>query len=113
MENRRGFENVEAIAAVEGVDIVFLGPGDLAADLVDDFSRLGRIGSYDIPELARLMAEAERILKGRDDCWMGGLARDAAGGRALFDKGYHFVTPTADAWLLADAAKAMLEEVRG
>ncbi len=113
VETRRGFENVEEIAAVEGIDIVFLGPGDLAADLIDDFAQLTRLGSYDIPELDRLMTEAERIVKGRDDCWMAGLARDAAGGRDLLNKGYHFVTPTADIWLLADGAKAMLEGVRG
>jgi 4-hydroxy-2-oxoheptanedioate aldolase len=110
VETRRGFETVEEIAAVEGIDIVFLGPGDLAADLIDDFAQLTRLGSYDIPELERLMTEAERIVKGRDDCWMAGLARDAAGGRALLQKGYDFVTPTADIWLLADGAKAMLDD---
>ncbi|TPW30196.1 HpcH/HpaI aldolase family protein [Pararhizobium mangrovi] len=33
VETRRGVENVEAIAAVEEVDLVFVGPGDLAVSL--------------------------------------------------------------------------------
>lgn len=111
VETRAGFENVAEIAAVDGLDLVFLGPGDLAADLVDDFSKLGLIGSYDIPELDALMANAEGVVK--DGGYrMGGLARDAAGARKLLDRGYHFVTPTADIWLLADAARATVKSLR-
>lgn len=113
VETRKGFEHVEEIAAVEGIDLVFLGPGDLAGDLIDDFAQLARLGSYDLPELDRLMAEAERIVKARPDCWMGGLARNAAGAKALLDRGYDFVTPTADIWLLTDGARAVVGALKG
>jgi 4-hydroxy-2-oxoheptanedioate aldolase len=33
IETRLGLENLEAIAAVAGIDGVFIGPGDLSADL--------------------------------------------------------------------------------
>ena len=112
VETRRGFENVGEIAAVDGLDMVFLGPGDLTADLVDDFASLSKFGSYHNPELDRLMTEAEAIIHAQSDCWLAGISRNAAGGRALFAKGYDFVTPTADTWMLADAARSMVAETK-
>lgn len=113
VETRQGFDHVEEIAAVDGIDLVFLGPGDLAADLIDDFAKLARLGSYDLPELTQLMERAERAVKAQQDCWLGGISRDAAGSQALLAKGYDFVTPTADIWLLADGARAVVGTLRG
>ncbi len=113
VETQAGFANVAEIAAVDGVDLVFLGPGDLAADLIDDFAKLTRLGSYDIPGMAALMDNAVQAVRAAPDCWLGGLSRDAAGGKALLAQGYDFVTPTADIWLLADGAKAAVGALRG
>ena len=113
VETRRGFENVGQIAAIEGIDMVFLGPGDLSADIVDDFTELTNLASFKNSELDRLMAEAEAIILPRSDCWLGGITLDAAGGRKLFAKGYDFVTPTGDAWLLSDAARSIVTEMKG
>ncbi len=44
IETRRGLDNLEAIAAVEGVDGVFIGPADLAASF-------GHLGRPDHPEV--------------------------------------------------------------
>ncbi|RYE82550.1 MAG: 4-hydroxy-2-oxoheptanedioate aldolase, partial [Hyphomicrobiales bacterium] len=44
LETRAGLEQLEAIAAVEGVDGVFIGPADLAADL----GHLGRPGAPEV-----------------------------------------------------------------
>jgi 4-hydroxy-2-oxoheptanedioate aldolase len=44
IESRRGLDEVTAIAAVEGVDAVFLGPADLAASL-------GHLGQPEHPEV--------------------------------------------------------------
>jgi 4-hydroxy-2-oxoheptanedioate aldolase len=111
VETRRGVEDVAAIAAVEGIDMVIPGAGDLAADLVPDFAALGLYGEYRIPELPELLARAEQAIKSAGK-WLGGVARSPAGARALLARGYDFVTPTADIWLLADGAKAALQEVR-
>ncbi len=113
VETRRGFENIEQISAVEGIDMVFLGPGDLTAEIVDDFAALTTFGSYNYSELYRLMTEAEAIVSNRSDCWLGGISRNATGGRELFAKGYDFVTPTADAWLLSDAARSIITAMKG
>ncbi len=108
VETRQGFANIEEIAAVDGIDMVFLGPGDLSADIVDDFAKLDSLINDENSEFHRLMAEAEAIVSPRSDCWLGGISLDAAGGRKLLEKGYDFVTPTADSWMLADAAKSIL-----
>ena len=51
IETRLGLENLEAIARVEGVDGVFIGPGDLSADL-------GYVGNQGHPEVKRVIEDA-------------------------------------------------------
>ncbi len=111
VETRKGIENIDEIARVDGVDMVMPGAGDLAADLVPDFASRGLYGAYRMPELELLLERAERSVKDAGK-WLGGVARNPAGAKALLARGYDFVTPTADIWLLADGAKAALEEVR-
>ncbi len=77
-----------------------------------DRQRPLRPGRYDLPELERLMAHAERAVLARRDCWLGGIGRDAAGARKLLARGYHFVTTRADIWLLADGARATVAALR-
>src|SRR5579872_6294655 len=48
VETRRGLENLEAIARVEGVDGVFVGPGDLSA-------ALGFLGQPNHPEIVKII----------------------------------------------------------
>ena len=43
LESRKAIENVEEILAVDGVDIVLYGPGDLSADMGIDFIRDGHL----------------------------------------------------------------------
>ena len=112
VETRWGFENIDEIAAVDGIDAVFLGPGDLAADLASSFDALEAFGSETDDDLARLMDNARRAVSERSDCWLFGISRGAERGRELFEQGYDFVTPAADAWLLADGAKAIVAAMR-
>lgn len=51
IETRLGLSNIEAIARVEGVDGIFIGPADLAA-------ALGHIGRPDHPEVVRAIEAA-------------------------------------------------------
>lgn len=50
IETRKGLENLEAIAAVEGVDGLFIGPGDLSA-------AIGHAGNPGHPEVRRVIDE--------------------------------------------------------
>lgn len=112
IETKKGVENLPAILQVEGLDMIISGPGDLAADLVPDFSRLTEYGSYDGAELHALVAQIERGTKSAGR-WLGGVARHPRAAPGFFAKGYDFVTITADLWLLADGAKRALAEAQG
>ena len=56
VETKRGLENLERIARVEGVDGVFVGPGDLSA-------ALGYLGEPNHPEVVKTIDEAIRQIK--------------------------------------------------
>jgi len=111
VETKKGVENIKDILAVDGLDMLITGPGDLAADIEKDFERLTAYGSYDNPELNAMMEKMERTTKemGR---WLGGVARHPAQAPKFYAKGYDFVTITADIWLLADGAKRALKEAK-
>jgi 4-hydroxy-2-oxoheptanedioate aldolase len=51
VETRLGVENIEAIAAIEGIDGIFIGPGDLAA-------ALGHVGQTEHPEVLAAIEDA-------------------------------------------------------
>jgi 4-hydroxy-2-oxoheptanedioate aldolase len=56
IETRQGLRNLEAIAAVEGVDAVFIGPADLAADM-------GHLGNGQHAEVQAAIDDAFTRLK--------------------------------------------------
>jgi len=112
IETKQGVQNLPAILAVEGIDMIISGPGDLAADLAPDFSRLARYGSYDDAALHALVAQIEQHTRSAGR-WLGGVARHPRAARGFFAKGYDFVTLTADIWLLGDGAKLALAEAQG
>jgi 4-hydroxy-2-oxoheptanedioate aldolase len=56
IETRLGLDNIERIAAVEGVDGLFIGPGDLSA-------ALGHIGNPKHPEMQAVIEEAIRRIR--------------------------------------------------
>jgi 4-hydroxy-2-oxoheptanedioate aldolase len=112
VETRRGVENIEAIVAVDGIDMIFPGTGDLLADLVDDFEGLSGYGSYEHAELSAMIGKVEEVVK-QSPKWLAGVTRGVAGAKQMLDHGYDFVTPTADSWLLIDGAKQVLADMRG
>src|SRR5882672_9768428 len=56
IETRLAVDNLEAIAAVEGVDGLFIGPSDLAADL-------GHLGDYGHPEVRAAIEDAMKRIR--------------------------------------------------
>ncbi len=111
IETRKGVANLSEILEVEGIDMILSGTGDLAADLASDFSQLPEYGSYDDPELRALVTQIEQrtTAAGR---WLAGVARHPRAAPDFFARGYHFVTITADLWLLLDGAKSALGQAR-
>ncbi|KAH8200555.1 hypothetical protein TruAng_005273 [Truncatella angustata] len=96
IESRKAVENVEEIAKVDGIDMLFIGPNDLA-------SSMGYV-AFDHASIAEVQEASARILKASLD------AGKYAGHFALSaDIGFHFVNCGADivavtAWMSNEMA---------
>lgn len=98
IETRAAMGNLEAIAAVDGVDGIFIGPNDLAADM-------GYLGNWQHPEVWKVMEEAARRIRqcGRAP----GILVGEADGKRCLDLGYLFVAVGSDLVMLARGADAL------
>jgi 2-dehydro-3-deoxyglucarate aldolase/4-hydroxy-2-oxoheptanedioate aldolase len=104
IETLSALNDVDAIAGTPGVDVLFVGPGDLS-------TALGVPGRTDAPEFR---AAATRIIKAAKDNGIapGILARDVVHAASCLDDGYTFVGIGSDAMLLASAAQAVSSTLR-
>ena len=99
VESRAALANLDAIAACKGVDGVFIGPADLAADM-------GHPGNPAAPQVRAAIddAIARIIAAGKAP---GILSFDVEAARGYIDRGVRFVAVGADVTLLAGAARAL------
>ena len=97
-ETRKSLENLEAIAEVEGVDGIFIGPNDLSADL-------GYLGNWQHPEVWKAMEDAAKRIRKAGKA-PGILVGEADGQRCL-DMGYLFVAVGADTGMLVRGGDAL------
>jgi 4-hydroxy-2-oxoheptanedioate aldolase len=104
IETRAALENLEKIAAVDGVDGIFIGPSDLAADL----GRLGNPAHADVQAALRSAVERCRAI-GKP---AGTLAPVEADAKRYLDWGYAFVAVGADMGVLRKAADDLLSRFR-
>lgn len=100
IESRKGVEEVEAIAAVDGLDMLFVGPVDLSGDI-------GLLGQVDHAEVQALVARVERATKAAGKL-LGSIATPERSPEALFAAGYDLVVGDSDVGLLRDAALSSL-----
>ena len=91
VETRKAMASIDAIAAVEGVDGVFIGPNDLSADM-------GYLGNWQHPEVWKVMEDAAKRIRKAGKA-PGILVGEADGQRCL-DMGYLFVAVGSDNGLL-------------
>ena len=99
VETRKGLENLDAIASVEGVDGVFLGAADLSASL-------GHIGQPQHPEVVAAIDSALRLILAKGKA-PGLLATDEKVAASALDKGALFVAVGVDTLLLAQTTQAL------
>lgn len=101
VESKKGIENLDAIAAVPGVDGVFIGPSDLAA-------AYGHIGQTTHPEVAAII---ERAIAGirRAGKAVGILAVDDKVARRYIELGCSFIAVGTDVGLLARGAERLAQ----
>ena len=104
VETRAALDQLEAIAKVDGVDGVFIGPSDLAASL-------GRLGNPQHADVQSAMQDAVKRLKaiGKPAGILTGNEEEA---RRYIDWGYLFVAVGADVGLLARNADALAKKFK-
>jgi 4-hydroxy-2-oxoheptanedioate aldolase len=104
VETPTALANIEEIAAVDGVDGIFIGPGDLAASM-------GHIGNISHPDVvAAIDAAIARIrATGRP---AGILASDEKLARRCIEQGVDFIAVGSDTGLLARGAEQLAAKFR-
>ena len=104
VETREALDQIEAIASVDGIDGVFIGPSDLAASL-------GHLGNPQHADVQAAMEDAVKRLKavGKPAGILTGNEDEA---RRYIDWGYLFVAVGADVGLLARNADALAKKFK-
>lgn len=105
VETRAGLDAIDAIARVEGVDGVFIGPADLAADL-------GYLGNSGHPDVQAAIDGAIRAIQAAGKA-PGILGADEAAARRYLEAGALFVAVGVDTTLLARSAEALAARFKG
>jgi 4-hydroxy-2-oxoheptanedioate aldolase len=105
VETRLALQNLEAIARVDGVDGVFVGPGDLSADL-------GHVGNQGHPEVKRVIEETIGRIKACANV-PGILTGDEAFARRSIELGSLFTAVGSDTGLLARGSEALAARFKG
>ncbi len=104
IETKSALKEIEAVAAVEGVDGIFIGPSDLAADF-------GHLGNTKHPDVQAAIADAAARIRAQGKS-AGTLAGNADDVEALFELGYNFVAVGSDVGILARNAEALAARFR-
>lgn len=104
IESPTAVSNVEAIAAVDGVDVLFIGPSDLSHSM-------GMLGQFDNPEFIDAISRtAAAALSQGKHC--GVLLPNGKELPKYHDRGYRVIASGTDATLLNSAATAHMQSLR-
>jgi 2-keto-3-deoxy-L-rhamnonate aldolase RhmA len=111
VETLKGVEAIAEIAAVPGIDAIFIGPYDLSCSL-------GYMGDFDNEQVQEVLKRAEQaVLDSRTTTSTGGggclLAGFRSPGRSIaemFKSGYSLICGAADVGLIQEAANRDAEE---
>lgn len=100
VETRAAVEDIEAIAAVAGIDAVLIGPNDLAASL-------GRLGELDAPEVVAAIDRVAAVCGGAGVA-MGFFGATAEALRPYAERGFPLLVLGVDSLFLLESARAAL-----
>lgn len=104
VESKKGLDNLEAIASVDGVDGVFFGPADLAASL-------GHLGNPGHPDVQSAILDGIRAIRALGKA-PGILSADPVLARKALDAGAQFVAVGVDTTLLVKAATSLARQYK-
>ena len=102
VESRAGIANLDAIATTDGVDGVFIGPADLAADM-------GYLGKPGAPEVQATVEDALKRIQGHGKA-AGILTADQSLAKRYLELGATFVAIGSDVGVLANATAKLLAD---
>lgn len=103
IESAAGLDAIEAIAAVDGIDALFIGPADLAASL-------GHLGNPRHPDVQAAIATASARIRASSKP-AGIFALSQADARERIDQGFRFVSLGTDIGLLSQGAARLRASV--
>ena len=103
-ESKKAIQNISKIAAVEGVDGIFIGPSDLSASI-------GKIGQFEDEEVQAL------ISLGLENCKKSNIPAGILTAKKYFAKkyvadGFTYVAINSDTNLIARSAENLLKEFK-
>ncbi len=104
IETAAGVKNAEEIAAVDGVDCLWVGHFDLSASL-------GIPGKFDHPKFKDAIARTYAACRKHEKAY-GRLVPDVATGVEIFGQGFDFVCYSGDVWVFQSALKSAVSAVR-
>ena len=104
IETVEALRDVDAMLAVPGLDVAFVGPTDLSA-------ALGHVGDPRHPDVVEAIATIERAAK-KASVALGTISRSWDEAKALYARGYQMVTLASDAALVTQHAAAIVKQFR-
>lgn len=104
VENLEGLKNIEAIANVDGVDGVFIGPADLSA-------AMGHRGNPSHPDVQSTIAHIAKVTHAAGKA-VGILYADPKQAQNYIDMGFNFVAVGVDTSLLVKSCKQLLGQFK-
>ena len=104
IETLEGVSNIREIEEVDGVDMLFIGPMDLSANI-------GKFGKFEDPIFVKTIEEAkEKILQSKK--FSGIIPYGNYSWKNLFDNGFDLTTAGTEIALLRESAKSIINEFK-
>jgi 2-keto-3-deoxy-L-rhamnonate aldolase RhmA len=97
VETPAAVAEIDEIAKVPGVDVLFIGPGDLS-------TALGHMGDFGHPDVVAAMEKVETAARAHGIA-LGNITRSWEQARELYKRGYQFLTLCSDTSLVVQGAK--------
>ena len=104
IETAEGLRNVDAIASVEGIDVLWIGQFDLT-------NFLGIPGQFDHPQFLKAVKSVLDACA-KNNKTAGFMAVDVASGKSLLDQGFRILAYSGDLWILQGALREGIAALR-